>query len=207
MRRGQVRNEEQGGSQTCGTMGSAEAARGCGWIRKCGSQGWAELPKARRRRECQPGCRGPRQPRVGPRGGPAFEARWIPARRRWDKRPSVAARPEARRRPGCSRQEVVGVLVVGAVGCVGNWRTQRTKYGAASSRTKCAWSKNSPNCCNDDSSSRMSHLARLRGNARANRRANAKSCSSWRLRLAGSMPPSAQLPYRANRWGPSANPG
>jgi hypothetical protein len=42
-----------------------------------------------------------------------------------------------------------------------NSRTQRTKCGAAVSRTSCAFSKNSPNCCNEDSSSRMPHLASL----------------------------------------------
>ena len=42
-----------------------------------------------------------------------------------------------------------------------NRRTQRTKYGATFSRTNSAFSKNSPHCCNEDSRSRMAHLAAL----------------------------------------------
>jgi len=42
-----------------------------------------------------------------------------------------------------------------------NRRTQRTKYGATLSRINSAFSKNPPNCYNEDSSSRMAHLAAL----------------------------------------------
>jgi hypothetical protein len=42
-----------------------------------------------------------------------------------------------------------------------NRRTQRTKCGATVSRTSRAFSKNSPNCCNEDSSSRIAHLSHV----------------------------------------------
>ncbi len=54
-----------------------------------------------------------------------------------------------------------------------NRRTQRTKYGAAAGRTNCALSRNSPNCCSEDSSSRMRHL----GIHRARRVPRRRVCS------------------------------
>ncbi len=67
-------------------------------------------------------------------------------------------------------------------GRIRNRRTQRRKYGAAGGRANWAFSKNSPNSCSEDSSSRMSHLGAARGKVRATGLPVFYSCGSNGLR-------------------------